>query len=244
MRHLRHQQATASRKRRLFLATGTVTMLAAVATLVSGVTFGLFSATESSGGNSFTAGTVAVTTGSPTSVTCTISTMVPGDSSAGAPIDNKGGASCTYNVKYTGTTSAYVAVDVAITNGTPALYDDTATGLQLYLKDATPTTYLTSGATDTGGTGTTYTNQTGTATTLPAAGVSNLLVSTAAKTNGATVNFTLDYAVPLDTGNAYQGGSATVTLTFHAVQSGNNPLPSGCTAAGRQCNSSGGFSWS
>jgi hypothetical protein len=34
-----------------------------------------------------------------------------------------------------------------------------------------------------------------------------------------------------------------VTLTFRAVQAGNNPLPGTC-AAGQQCNPSGTFTWS
>ena len=35
-------------------------------------------------------------------------------------------------------------------------------------------------------------------------------------------------ALPTAAGNGYQSGSTTVTLTFHAVQSGNNALPTGC----------------
>ena len=226
-------------KKRVALAAGIAVIIGAVATMASGLTFGLYSASEASTGNSFTSGTVSVGTGTPTSVTCTITNMVPGDSSAGAPVGSKADTTCTYNVKYTGSASAWLAVDVAVSNGSTSLYDGTATGLQMYLKDAS-TTYLTSTAPTAG---TTYKTTAGTATSLPATGIQNLLVSTAATTNTAT-SFSLDYALPIASGNTYQGGSTTVTLTFHAVQSANNPLPATCTTAGQQCLPGSGFVWS
>ena len=227
-------------KKRVALALGVAASIGAIATLASGTTFGLYSASETSSGNSFTSGTVTVGTGTPTSVTCTITNMVPGDSSAGAAIGSKADTTCTYNVKYTGSAPAWLAVDVAVSNGSTSLYDSTANGLQLYLKDAS-STYLTSTAPTAG---TTYKNQAGTATSLPAAGITDLLVSTTAATTGTAVSFSLDYALPIASGNTYQGGSATVTLTFHAVQSGNNPLPATCTTAGAQCLPGSGFVWS
>jgi hypothetical protein len=160
--------------------------------------------------------------------------MVPGNSSSGAPTGNKADAQCTYNVTYTGSAGAYLAVDVAVSNGGTALYDGSANGLQLYLADGHSTSYLT---------GTSFKQQGGTSASLPVGSTSNLLVSTAPATNGTAVNFSLDYALPSSAGNTYQGGSTTVTLTFHAVQSGNNALPSGC-AAGQQCNAGSGFAWS
>ena len=226
-------------KKRLAVASAVATTVAAVATLVAGFTFGLFSASESSGANTFTAGTVSVGTGSPASVTCIISNMVPGDSSATAPIGSTADASCTYNVKYTGSANAWLGVDVAVANGSTALYDGTATGLQLYLSDGTHT-YLTSTAPTAG---TTYKQQGGASASLPTGTTLNLLVSTSPATTGTTVNFTLDYALSAASGNGYQGGNTTVTLTFHAVQSGNNALPGGC-AAGQQCNAGGSFAWS
>jgi hypothetical protein len=223
-----------STKKRLALGAGAVTTVGAVATLVAGFTFGLFSATGSSGANTFTAGTVSVGAGAPASVTCTISNMVPGDSSAGASAGSKSYSTCTYNVKYTGSANAYLAVDVAVGNGGSALYDGSATGLQLYLADGSSTSYLS---------GTSYKQQGGASAALPAATTSNLLVSSTPATTGTAVNFSLDYALPATAGNPYQGGSATVTLTFHAVQAGNNPVPGGC-AAGQQCNAGSGFAWS
>jgi Camelysin metallo-endopeptidase len=230
-------------RKRLALGAAVAATVGAAGTLVAGLTFGLFSATEASGANTFTAGTVSVGLGTPTSVTCTITNMVPGDSSAGAPIGSKGDTTCTYNVKYTGSAHAYLGVDVAVANGSTALYDGTATGLQLYLKDAAPTTYVTSTAP---AAGTTYQQEGGTSASLPSTGTSDLLVSTTAATTGTAVSFSLDYAVPLASGNTYQGGSATVTLTFHAVQANDNSLPGDC-ATGQQCNNGGdgsSFSWS
>lgn len=189
---------------------------------------------EASGANSFTAGTVSVGDGTPVSVTCSQSGMVPGESSSGATSGTKADSPCTLNVKYTGNASAYLAVDVAIGNGTTKLYDGTATGLQYFLKDGSSTSYVS---------GTSYTQEGGTSAALPAAGASNLLVSRTPASTNTAVNFTLDDAFPAAAGNAFQGGSSTVTLTFHAVQSGSNPLPAGCVA-GQQCNASGSFAWS
>ncbi len=227
-------------KRRLALAGAATAIIGSAATLVAGFTFGLFSASEASGANTFTAGTVSVGLGTPASVTCTITNMVPGDSSAGAPIGSKAQTTCTYNVKYTGSVTAWLAVDVNVTNGGTALYDGTATGLQLYLKDATPTTYVTSTAPTAG---TTFTQQGGTSASLPTGPTANLLVSSTAAAANTAVSYLLDYALPIASGNVYQAGSTTVTLTFHAVQAGNNPLPGAC-ASGQQCNAGGGFAWS
>ena len=116
-------------KRRLALAGAIVATLGAVGTLVGGFSFGLFSSTGTSGANTFTAGTVTVGAGTPASVTCTIASMLPGDSSAGAPIGGKADTTCTYNVKYTGSASAWLGVDVTVTNGSTALYDGSATGV-------------------------------------------------------------------------------------------------------------------
>ncbi|HXW43294.1 MAG TPA: TasA family protein [Streptosporangiaceae bacterium] len=234
-------------RKRLALAGAAVTAVGAVATLVAGFTFGLFSATESSSSNSFTAGTVTVTTTTPTSVVCTITNMIPGDASTNflPAYSNSSDTPCTYNVEYTGSASAWLGVDVTVSDGGTALFSSgLATGVQFQLKDATPTTFLSSSATNSTNTGdTTYTAQGGTATALPAAGISDLLIGTTAATNGAVEDFTLDYGLPLDSGNVFQAGSVTVTLTFHAVQSKNNPLPGTCTA-GEQCLAAGSFAWS
>jgi hypothetical protein len=227
-------------KKRVALRGSLIASVGVVAIIAIGMTLGLYGTSEASTGSGFSDGTVTVGTGAPASVTCTIPDMMPGDSSVGAPIGSKADTSCTYNVKYTGSASAWLAVDVAITNGSTALYDGTATGLQLYLNDAN-SSYLTSAAPTAG---TTYKTEAGAAATLPAAGIQDLLVSTAAAATGASASFTLDYALPIASGNIYQGGSATVTLTFHAVEAGTNSLPGTCTTAGQQCLAGDGFAWS
>jgi spore coat-associated protein N len=241
---------TRSVRKRLALVGALVAVIGAVATMVAGFTFGLFSATESSSSNTFTAGTVTVTTTTPTSVTCTITNMVPGDASThfSPAYSNSGDTPCTYNVEYTGSASAWLGVDMTVSNGSTSLFTSAAaTGIQFQLKDGSPTTYVSSSATNSTNTGdTTYAAEGGTATALPATGISDLLVGTTAATNGSVVDFSLDYGLPLDSSNAYQGGSVTVTLTFHAVQSKNNSLPADC-AAGQQCNTDGDsstFVWS
>jgi len=228
---------TSGKKR---VARSLIASIGAVAIIAAGLILGLYGTSEASAG-SFSGGTVTVGTGTPASVTCTIANMVPGDSSAGAPIGSKADASCTYNVKYTGSASAWLAVDVGLTNGSTALYDGTATGLQFYLNDADSTSYLTSAAPTAG---TTYKTETGATAGLPAAGIQDLLVSTTAVATGTSASFTLDYALPIASGNIYQGGSATVTLTFHAVLAGTNSLPGTCTSAGDQCLAGSGFAWS
>lgn len=221
-----------SAKKRLTLAAAAVAAVAAAATLAAGYTFGLFSATDTLPASSFTAGTVSVATSG--SVTCNLANMTPGQSSGGAPTGSNSVRACSYNLTYTGTSPAWLAVDVQVSNGSTALYDGTAAGLQLYLTDGANTTYVN---------GTSYQTEGSTPGTLTPGTTSDLLVSTTAATPGTGISLILNYALPAAAGNSYQGGSTTVTLTFHAVQAASNPLPADC-APGHQCNSSSSFTWS
>jgi hypothetical protein len=230
-----------SSKKRKALGGSLIASIGVVAIIAVGMTLGLYGTSQASTGNSVTDGTVTVGTGAPASVTCTIANMMPGDSSAGAPIGSRADSACSYNVRYTGSATAWLAVDVTITNGSTALYDGTATGLQLDLNDAAATSYLASTAP---AAGTTFKTAAGTATTLPAGSTADLLVSTTAAATNSAVSFSLDYALPIASGNIYQGGSATVTLTFHAVLAGTNSLPGTCASAGNQCLAGSGFAWS
>ncbi len=73
----------------------------------------------------------------------------------------------------------------------------------------------------------------------------NELVSTSAQAGGFSDTFSTTVSLPTAAGNAYQGGSAQVILTAHAVQSKNNTLSCSSTAiAGQSCTASGGFAWS
>jgi hypothetical protein len=240
-------------KKRLLIAASGLTAVATAATMVAGVTFGLFSATETSGNNAFTAGTVTVGLDGSTSVTCTITNTVPGDSSTGFGSLSADKQACEYDVKYTGSAPAFIAVDVAVTAATPGspvapyggsaplpavgLYDGSATGLQMLVKDGT-STFIN---------GTNYSDQAGAATGLSVNGsglgsVANLLASTAAVNTNAVKHFSLAWGMPTLATNAYQAASSTITLTFHAVQSGNQTLPGTC-AAPKQCNAQGNLAW-
>jgi len=206
------------------------TALLAGAALVVGATMALFSATRTSDANTFTAGTVSVGIGSE-SVTCEISQIMPGDSSAGHPVGSKDMSTCVYDVRYTGNAPAWLAVDVLVDGGSPSLYTAGANGFQLLLKTGAGLTLVN---------GTTFTAVNGTATSL-ADGVStdNLLLNAAPAAQNDSVRFDVDYLLPTLAPNALQGGTVSVTLTFHAVQSDNQPI--GSCVAGRQCNS---ITWS
>ncbi len=213
--------------------------VASVASLTIGATLALFSATETSSSNSFSAGTVSVGLGA-ASTTCNIVEMMPGDSStqySAGPIVNavqvngsQNKLRCTYNVKYTGSADAYLAVDFALANGSTALYTGSENGLQIVLKDATRT-YVSN---------TSFTSLAGTSTTVAAGTpVTNLLINDVPASTDTLVSFTVDYSLPIGAPNLLQGGSASVVLTFHAVQAVNQSL--GTCVAGRQCNT---LNWS
>ena len=226
-------------KRRLLTAAGLVAALLGVLAFAGGITVARLSGSKTSGGLAFTSGTVVVGLGAGTAVQCNVSNLVPGDASTGYPsgtgVANQTSNQCRYFVKYTGTVHAYIALDVAITNGTTKLYDSTATGLQLLVRDTAGTTYVGASA---GHGGTHYTAQGGSsfAATLGSPGsATDLLVSTSPQSGTFTDEFTVDYNLAIPSSNTNIGGTSTATLTFHAVQSGNNALPVACTAAAIAC---------
>jgi len=216
-------------KKRLLLAAGALASVGAVATLVTGATFGLFSATSPTQTDTFTSGTVSLT--QPANVACTIIHVVPGDSNA---------SQCTFSVKYTGNVSAFIAADLSVASSnttTPVapyggaapsalpLYDGSAAGLGITVTDGSSTTYM-SGQTVNG------------ANLANNSGVNDLYVATDAAADN-TYTFTIGYAMPLGSGNAYSGGTATISLTIHAVQTAHN---GSCATAGLA--SCSGVSWS
>jgi len=233
-------------KRRILVSLGAITTASALAATGVGGTFARLSATKVSGSNAFTTGTVVVGLGAGTSVQCNVTDLVPGDASTGYPsgsgVANQSATQCRYFIKYSGTALAYLALDVAITNGATRLYDGSGTGLQLLVADSAGTTYVGSAA---GQGGIKYTTQGGSSfgTTLSSPGTaSDLLVSTSAQNSTFTDEFTVDYNLAVPSSNNNIGGSSTVTLTFHAVQRNNNTLSNQCSAAGIACTS--GLSWS
>lgn len=196
-------------KKRMALGAGAIATVAAVGTLVAGVTFGFFSASQTSGGNTFTAGTVTMST--PLTSTCDVGHVLPGDS-----------GTCTINATYTGADLANLGLDVSVSGsgaasvpqaygyaGTNApaagLYDDSINGLQISLTDSNSTSYNLGGLTSAN------------------SSTSDLLVAQAAPANTSDT-FTLHWSVANNGGidNNYQGASSSFTFTVHAVQSDNN----------------------
>jgi hypothetical protein len=151
--------------------------------------------------------------------------MAPGDSSKFAATGSNSLDSCAYEVKYTGSSTAWLAVDVAVATTGTNLYTAGKDGLQFYV-----------GAGDTDiMNGTTYKILDGTATTVNSGEtVEHILISSTPATTNTTVSFGIEYLLPLLAPNALQGGNTSITLTFRAVQSANQPI--GDCVAGQQCN--------
>lgn len=185
-------------------------------------TTALFSDSLTNSSDSFTAGTVTVDNG-PTSTTCSVTELAPGDSSTGFGSGSVDKVRCTFNVEYTGSLPAYLGVDVNLLNGATALYTGATDGLQMNIAaDGVPVV-----------TGTSFKNESGVSTPVVAGtAVDNILLSTTPVNTGETVTFTVDYLLPLAAPNSLQGGSSSVQLTFHAVQSANQTTS---CVAGRQC---------
>lgn len=201
-----------------------ITTVAAAATLTLGSTMALFNASETSAASAFTSGTVSVGLGS-TSTTCNVTSMTPGDSSTNYGSGSVSLTPCDYKVKYTGSVAAYLGVDISVTSGSTVLYTATASGLQMKIGVNGGATVMS---------GTTYKNEAGTDTTLASGTpVTNILLSTTPAATNDLLTFNIDYLLPLLAPNALQGGSASVTLTFHAVQAANQSV--GSCVAGRQC---------
>lgn len=217
-------------KKNMYGITGGLLALAAVGTLTVGTTMSLFSASSSSSANAFTTGTVAVGLGDSPSVTCNVTEMSPGDSSVGASTGSKSLGTCSYNVKYTGSLPAWLAVDVTVNSSGNNLFTASATGLQFYVKNST--TSIIDGVN--------YKTVGGMNTPL-SSGVTaeHILLNDTPVQGPNSRTFDIDYLLPLLAPNTLQGATTSISLTFRAVQSANQPL--GSCVVGRQCNT---ISWS
>lgn len=204
---------------------GGLLAIAAMGTLVIGSTLALFSASQTSGSNEFAAGTVTVGAGDASSIVCNVSGMAPGDSSKFASSGSKSLDSCRYEVKYTGSSTAWLSVDVAVATTGTNLYTAGQDGLQFYV-GAGSTNIMN---------GTKYKTLDGTDTTVNSGTtVEHILIAATPATTNTTVSFGIEYLLPLLAPNALQGGNTSITLTFRAVQSANQPI--GDCVPGRQCN--------
>ena len=205
--------------------------LAGAGSIAMGATNALFSANSSASANSFAAGTVSVDAGTPASVTCAVTTMMPGDSSAGFGSGSQGLAKCSYKVKYTGTAGAWLAVDAVVNGGTPNLFTATSTGLQYKVSVNGGTDMIS---------GTTFKTADGTNTSIASGTpVTNLLINSVQAATNSEYSIDVEYALPLLASNSLQGGTSSIALTFHATQSANNPI--GTCVVNRQCSS---ITWS
>ena len=213
-----------SRKRPLALLGGGLAAIGAVGALTLGMTLSLFSDSDTSAANTFVAGTVEVGPDG-ASTTCTVGQIMPGDSSSNFGDGSGTMTPCTYNVVYTGTAPGWLAVDVLVNGGSPNLFTGSSGGLQFRVRADGVTTIMN---------GTTFADSAGSETTVVSGStVSDILVSGAPAVTNDTVQFNIDYLLPLLAPNTLQGGTAEITLTFHAVQSANQPI--GTCQAGRQC---------
>lgn len=198
---------------------------AALGVVSVGATNAIFGGTKTGSTDTFAAGTVSVGAGTPTTVNCAVATMMPGDSSAGFGSGSAALTKCSYKVKYTGTSGAWLAVDAAITGGTPSLFTGMETGLQFKVSVNGATAMIN---------GTTYKTIAGVDTAIVAGTpVTNLLVSTTQAAIDSEYSIDIEYALPLAAPNSLQGGTASVALTFKAAQSANNPI--GACVANQQC---------
>ena len=240
------------RKKRLLAVAGGLTAIAAAATMVMGVTFGLFSSQAASGQSTFTAGTVTVSNGA-ASDPCVISDLVPGDSNSGnenTAGPNNPSAGCTFVINNGSNVSTYAAVDMFIATGkastvgstygstatvTPSdLYDGSnSTGLNLSVSDGTNTYKVPGTALALASCTLAATDPFSAASaglTNPSADtcyeVQDLLLSTSPIASSTThiATLTVTWSLPSTAGNAYEGGDALVQFNAHEVQSAHNAL--------------------
>lgn len=254
-------------RKRLLVGASAVTALGAAATLVAGVTLGLFSSQAGSGNSTFSSGTVSVTNDA-SSAPCGVTNLVPGDTSS-----NNGHSACTFVIDDGSSVAAYAAVDVFIASGkassvgstygststvTPSdLYDGSnSTGLNVTIKDGNNKSFtvpVTANAVSCAGIASTdpFYAAAG-ALSSPSADscyeIQDLLLSTTAvgPSGGTISTLTVTWSLPGTAGNAYEGGDALIAMNAHEVQSRNNGIDclSGTPTVGAQCSPTGTFRWS
>jgi hypothetical protein len=197
--------APARNRSRALLALAVVAL--AITSVGSGIfSLALFTSSATVGANTFTTGTITITT-SPTTAALTASNLMPGDTvTAPIQINNTGSAQLRYAITAATTdpdskalrTQLTIAVKSGVTTCTNAGWSASGSSV-------TPATVL----------GTTTLNVVGDPTTGSQSGDRTL-------NNGANETLCFQVSLPLATGNAYQGATATTTLTFAAEQTANN----------------------
>ena len=187
-----------------------LTMLAIglLATLSGIASLAVFTDTASVGSNTFTTGTVDITT-SPTTALVTFSGMAPGDSvTNGITVTNAGSLALRYAVTST-TTENTLAAQLDQTVWDEAAEADAGTAC-----NATAPATVLYGPADLGST--TGINVVGSPTQGAQAGDRTLA-------SAAREVLCFRVELPSSTGNAYQGLTTTATFAFQAEQTVNNP---------------------
>lgn len=189
----------------LRLAIISTMMTLSVATMVTTTTGAFFTSTQSVGANTFSTGTVNITT-SPTTALVTLSSMTPGDQvTAPITVNNAGSLQFRYALTSTSTENTLagqlqMTVKTAVTTCSNAGFG--ANGTVIYgpaaLGNTTPVKVIGD----------------------PAQGA-----QTGDRNINASSNEVLCFNVslPSSTGNTFQGLSTTATLDFVAEQTANNP---------------------
>ncbi len=194
-----------------------------------------------SGAGQATTGTVALSVDGPATHVCDYGRVVPGDLT--------GSADCAFSVRYDGSITAYLSLSLLVASaagpGGQPLYDGSnSDGLTLHVSDGHRSFTVPTGPGTTGGA-----CPAGSTCWTAASELAGWYAGTSPDltfSSGDAVTFTVIPHFPVTAAAAYQGGTATVTLTVQAVQAPANPLPGGCTTAtiGQPCPASGSFTWS
>jgi hypothetical protein len=229
--HRRRQGVRTFRRAFPLVSVSLLTAAVALSLSVTGVTFGRYSSSETSGSNSLTAGIVTLTNSA--IANCPVSNLLPN----GTP------STCTFTATYAQPVSAYLAVNVLIEtqagSGGTRLYNpsDAGNDLQVTMTSSNPSVTFTVPTSST-------TCPVGAPSGSACYELDNELVSTNTFTSAA-VSFAVSVKLPTTSVTGYQGGAAQIILTTHAVQSRNNTLSCSSTpAAGAPCTPSASFKWS
>jgi hypothetical protein len=186
---------------KILLTVGVLASLAAALTISS---LALFTATQSVPANTFTTGTIDIST-SPTTALVSFSAMMPGDQvTAPITVTNAGTAQLRYAITSTTTEATLAAqLDLTIKSGVTTCTNGgfSASGTVLY------------GPADLGSTG--GTNVVGSPTQGSQAGDRTLNAS-------ANEILCFNVSLPSGTGNTFQGLTDTATFAFQAEQTANN----------------------
>ena len=214
----------------------------AVPSLSAGLALGVAAATvgiTGSGTGQASTGSVTLSVDAAASHTCGFTGLLPGTLS--------GRTACTFSVSYTGTLGAFLSLTVQVASaagvGGRPLYDGTnLSGLTLAISDGHASYQVPTGPGRTGcGAGLSCWSSANELAAWYQGGAPELLF-----TAGDSVTFTIRPDFPVTASAAYQGGTASVTLTVQAVQAPANPLPASCTTStvGQPCPAAGTFTWS